>query len=134
MRVDRLHNTLKRMRDRSSPKHSNISLIIYIIKTSFLPGIRPTGSFSLFGFNSLEYILCLIKQASQVAPSAMQKTFDPCVKKFSWRRKWQFTPIFLPGNPVNREAWWATVHGGHKRAGHDLATKQPPQQIKVAIL
>ena len=31
------------------------------------------------------------------------------------------------GNPMDRGAWWATVHG--VRVRHDLATKpQPPQQ------
>ena len=30
--------------------------------------------------------------------SAMQETrFYPCVGKISWRRKWQPTPVFLPG-------------------------------------
>ena len=23
-------------------------------------------------------------------------------------------------NPVDREAWWATVHGGHKKVEHNL--------------
>ena len=23
------------------------------------------------------------------------------------------------GNPMNREAWWATVHMGHERVRHD---------------
>ena len=32
--------------------------------------------------------------------------------------------ILVYGNPKDRGAWWATVHGGHKRVGHDLATKQ----------
>ena len=27
-------------------------------------------------------------------------------------------------NYMYRGAWWATVHGGHKRAGYDLATKR----------
>ena len=26
-------------------------------------------------------------------------------------------------NSMDRGAWWATVHGGHKRVGHNLATK-----------
>ena len=26
-------------------------------------------------------------------------------------------------NPMDRGAWRATVHGGHKRVGHELATK-----------
>ena len=28
------------------------------------------------------------------------------------------------GNPMDRGAWWATVHEVTKRVGHDLATKQ----------
>ena len=31
---------------------------------------------------------------------------------------------FLLGNPMDRGAWRATVHGGHKRFRHDLVTKQ----------
>jgi len=26
-----------------------------------------------------------------------------------WRRKWQPNPVFLPGNPIDRGACWATV-------------------------
>ena len=29
--------------------------------------------------------------------------FDPWVKIITWRRKWQCTPVFLPGNPMDRE-------------------------------
>ena len=36
--------------------------------------------------------------------------FDPWVK-IPWRRKWQASPVFLLGNPINRGACWATVHG-----------------------
>ena len=28
-----------------------------------------------------------------------------------WRRKWQPTPVFLPGNPRDGGAWWATING-----------------------
>ena len=28
-----------------------------------------------------------------------------------WRRKWQPTPVFLPGESWGRGAWWATVYG-----------------------
>ena len=37
--------------------------------------------------------------------------FDPWVRNIPWRRKWQPTPVFLLGNPVDRGAWQATVHG-----------------------
>ena len=28
-----------------------------------------------------------------------------------WRRKWQPTPVFLPGESRERRAWWAAVYG-----------------------
>ena len=28
-----------------------------------------------------------------------------------WRRKWQPTPVFLPGNPRDGGAWWAAIYG-----------------------
>ena len=28
-----------------------------------------------------------------------------------WRRKWQPTPVFLPGESQGRAAWWAAVYG-----------------------
>ena len=28
-----------------------------------------------------------------------------------WRRKWQPTPVFLPGESQGREAWWAAISG-----------------------
>ena len=28
-----------------------------------------------------------------------------------WRRKWQPTPVFLPGESHGWEAWWAAVYG-----------------------
>ena len=38
--------------------------------------------------------------------------FNPWVRKIPWRRKWQFTPVFLPGESHgHRGAGRATVHG-----------------------
>ena len=37
--------------------------------------------------------------------------FSPCVWKIPWRRKWQPTPVFLPGESPGQGAWCATVHG-----------------------
>ena len=28
-----------------------------------------------------------------------------------WRRKWQPTPVFLPGESRGRRAWWADIYG-----------------------
>ena len=37
--------------------------------------------------------------------------FDPWVGKIPWRRAWQPTPVFLPGEPHDRGAWQATAYG-----------------------
>ena len=46
--------------------------------------------------------------------------FDPSVAKIHWRRKWQHTPVFLPGQRslVGCSPW------GCKRVGLNLVTKQ----------
>ena len=33
------------------------------------------------------------------------------VRKITWRREWQPTAVFLPGESMDRGAWQATVHG-----------------------
>ena len=43
-------------------------------------------------------------------PAKAGDGFDPWVRKIPWRREWQPTPV-LPGSPMNRGAWWATVRG-----------------------
>ena len=37
--------------------------------------------------------------------------FNPWVGKIPLERKWQPTLVFSLGNPMDRGAWWATVHG-----------------------
>ena len=38
----------------------------------------------------------------------MQETW---VRKIHWRKKWLPTPVFLPEESMDREAWWAIVLG-----------------------
>ena len=52
---------------------------------------------------------------------ARRQGFDPWVRKIPWRRKWQPTPVFL-GNPMDKGAWRATVHGA-KKVRYSLATQ-----------
>ena len=53
--------------------------------------------------------------------------FNPWVRRIPWRRKWQPTPVFLPG----RLHWQKSLTGyclwGQKRVRHNLATKQEKQ-------
>ena len=43
--------------------------------------------------------------------------FDPWVRKISWRRAWQPTPVFFPGESRGqRRLVGYTVYGGHNLA------------------
>ena len=35
----------------------------------------------------------------------------PGLGRFPWRREWQPTSVFLPGEFCGQRKWWATVHG-----------------------
>ena len=44
-----------------------------------------------------------------------------------WRRKWQPTPVFLLGNPMDRGAWW-----GHKRLDTTERLNECSVQFRIA--
>jgi len=50
--------------------------------------------------------------------------FDSWVGKTPWRRKWQPTPVFLPGKSQRQRSLAGYSPWGHKRIGHDLVTEQ----------
>ena len=39
----------------------------------------------------------LVAQMVKRLPTAQKTGFDPWVEKIPWRRKWQPTPVFMPG-------------------------------------
>ena len=51
------------------------------------------------------------------AVHGVSKVRHDCATSFSlftfmhWRRKWQPTPVFLPGESQGRGSWWAAVYG-----------------------
>ena len=49
--------------------------------------------------------------------------FDPWVRKIPWRRKWQPTPVFLPGESHGQRSLAGYSPRGHKESGtNDWAT------------
>ena len=101
------------------------------------------------------YVAVLTKLLAQMVKPAMRETgFNPWLGKIPWRRRWQPTPVLMPGkfhgwrslvgyspwgckeldtterlhftklrgsiyqegNPMDRGAWWATVHGVAKES------------------
>ena len=47
--------------------------------------------------------------------------FDPWVRKIPWRRKWQPTPVFLPGKSQGQRSLMGYSPWGHERVRHGLA-------------
>ena len=45
------------------------------------------------------------------AQEVQRRAFDPWVGKIPWRRTWQPTSVFLPGESMGRGAWRVTVCG-----------------------
>ena len=50
------------------------------------------------------------KEPSCQGRRCKRRGFDPCMGKIPWRRAWQPTPVFLPGESMDRGGWRATVH------------------------
>ena len=50
--------------------------------------------------------------------------FDPSVGKIPWRRKWQPTLVFLPGESHGQRSLVVYSPWGHKWVRHDWTTKQ----------
>ena len=48
--------------------------------------------------------------------------FDPWIRKIPWRREWQPTPVFLPGEPHGQRSLEGYSPQGHKRVRHDWKT------------
>ena len=65
------------------------------------------------------YILCYMGfPGGAVVKNSPANTGDPRdvgsipgLGRFPWSRKWQSTPVFLPGKFHGERGWWATVHG-----------------------
>jgi len=60
----------------------------------------------------------------QTLPAMQEAQFDLWVGKISWRRKWQPLPVFLPGNSMDKGAWWAAVHGVTKESDMTVTKQQ----------
>ena len=74
------------------------------------------------------YILCVgLPQwlsGNESACQCRRQGFDPWVEQIPWKRKWQPTPICLPGKSHGQRSLVGYSLGCRKRVGHDLATKQ----------
>ena len=74
------------------------------------------------GIDLLGFPLCLSGKES--ACQCRRHTLNPWTGKITWRRKWQPTPVFLPGKSCGWRSLADCSPWGCKRAGHDFVTKQ----------
>ena len=58
--------------------------------------------------------------------------FYPWVEKTPWRRAWQSTPVFLPGESPRMEELGRLQSMGSQRVGHDWVTKYSTKNIPVS--
>ena len=56
----------------------------------------------------------VVKNSSASAEDAGDPGFDPWIGKIPWRRKWQPTPVFLPGKAHGQRSLVGYSLGGHK--------------------
>ena len=75
----------------------------------FLPSCHPTD-YTLLEFLHLMGLPWWLR-GKESACQRKRFQLDLWVGKNPWSRKWQLTPVFLPGNAMDRGAWWVTVHG-----------------------
>ena len=66
---------------------------------------------------------CLLAQTVKILLQFGQCGFNPCVRKIPWRRKWQPSPVFLPGEFHGQRSLAGYIQFlGSQRARHYHAT------------
>ena len=95
----------------------------------------PSPSLSKSSFSS-SLVAQMVKCVPAIRETRVQSLgredpgFNPCARKISWRRKWQLTPVFLPG----KSHGWRNLIGyspwGHKESD---TTEQLPFGFHLVI-
>ena len=83
-----------------------IHALLKLPGTKPFPGTKPAISLMYtdsWGFSGGSAVKNLLANSEDRVQSLGQE--NPL------ERKWQFTPVFWPGKPTDRGAWWTTVHG-----------------------
>ena len=65
--------------------------------------------------------------------SSKASACDPWVRKIHWRRAWQPTPVFLPGESQELGCLQATVHSVTKATEHAHAHTQAYTRVQAKL-
>ena len=103
-------------------KHLKQALWIILNNIPFWHDLRIYTGFSMWVLKAPNYVLPSLfpgllwwLSGKESACQCRRCGFDPWVGKIPWSRKWQSTQFSCLGNPMNRGAWQATIHGVSKR-------------------
>ena len=64
----------------------------------------------------------------------MRRRFDPWVRRIPWRREWQPTPVFLPGESLGQRSLAGYSPWGHKELGMTEHTHRETTQILETVV
>ena len=59
----------------------------------------------------ISVLACLVAQMVKNLPAIRETWVQSLDQEDPWRREWLPTPVFFPGEFMDRGAWQATVHG-----------------------
>ena len=93
------------------PSDWNISPQIFTKNTPFSSVQMEMTNYCLY--TNLAGLPWWLKQSS-ISPQFRRHRFNPWVGKIPWRRKWQSTPVFLPGESHGRRSLVVNTPWGHK--------------------
>ena len=117
-----------------------LNLQVSIFSTSVFSFISPLSSFSPFISLSFEKLwlnihsirASLVAQRLKRLPQCGRPGFDPWVRKIPWRRKWQPTPVLLPGESHGCRSLVGYSPRGRKES--DTTERLHIPSVRVTIL
>ena len=93
----------------------------------------PVGCLVPSPFYSARGFLRIFQQSSQQMCSVKGHKSQQAVQCLSWRRKWQPTPVLLPGKFHGQKQPGGLQFMGLQRVRHDLATEHPQSLSQLLI-
>ena len=77
------------------------------------------------------YRLSIVAQQSRICMQRRRPGFDPWVRKIPWRRAWQPTPVFLPGESHGQRGLAGCGPWGRTESDTTEVVKQQQQQLST---
>ena len=103
----------------------NTAVCVSIPNSLIIPSPSSFPPENTCSFSSLWISFCsvcqVMRDSNEGLPAVRRPGFDPWVRKTPWQRKWQPTPVFLPGKSHGPRSLAGYSPWG-RRVGHDWAT------------